>query len=49
MVKAIYMKGETIWRGVDIEDGSPVDLGLYELMLDILKQYFCGESSSEEQ
>ena len=40
-VKAIYMEGEEVWLGVDIDDESTVDVALFRVMKDFLKEYFC--------
>ena len=41
MVKAIYMENEQVWQGVNIEDESTVDMELYQIMKDFLREYFC--------
>lgn len=41
VVKAIYMEDELVWQGVNIEDESTVDLELYHIMKEFLREYFC--------
>ena len=45
------MEGEEVWLGVDIDDESTVDRGLFQVMKDFLKEYFCvsehAQSSSD--
>ena len=41
IAKAIYMEGEEVWLGVDIDDESTVDPELFQVMKDFLKEYFC--------
>ena len=45
------MEDEQVWLGVDIDDESTVDMELFQVMKDFLKEYFCvndhGHSSSD--
>lgn len=45
------MEDEQVWHGVDIDDESTVDMGLFHVMKEFLKEYFCvndqGQSSSD--